>query len=131
MNDYFLFQENYFCSVIIISTIYIDRGPAAEGSVGAGLGDPLPGLTAGHRPRARAVVVEAGSGGSPGAVAVAGVEAACSLLVAGAGLGVVDVLAARVFAPTVDSLRTQNRNLLDISKISRSYGKECKDVQTC
>ena len=56
---------------------------------------------------------------------------ACSLLVAGPGLGVVDVLAARVFAPTVDSLRTQNRNLLDISKISRSYGKECKDVQTC
>ena len=56
-------------------------------------------------------------------------EAACSLLVAGAGLGAVDVLAARVFAPTVDSLRTQNKNLLDITKISKSYGG--KDVQTC
>ena len=104
--------------------------PAAEGSAGAGLVAPLPGLTAGHRPRARAVVVvEADSWGSPGAVAVAGVEAACSLLVAGAGLAVVDVLAARVFAPTVDSLRTQNKNLLDITKISKSYGG--KDVQTC
>ena len=48
---------------------------------------------------------------------------------AGAGLAVVDVLAARVFAPTVDSLRTQNENLLDITKISKSYGG--KDVQTC
>ena len=48
---------------------------------------------------------------------------------AGAGLAVVDVLAAGVFAPTVDSLRTQNKNLLDISKISKSYGG--KDVQTC
>ena len=35
---------------------------------------------------------------------------------AGAGLGAVDVLAAGVFAPTVDSLRTQNKNLLDITK---------------